>query len=110
MRDLVDADRFSLVINNLETVSPALAAGLGTFPGSLIDGWGLPLGGAGQVAIAGNYAGTAFGVHEGYEDAFLTHFGPNAKNFYRWRADHTAPVPTWRKRHREAGPAVLPAS
>ncbi|MEU0108303.1 hypothetical protein ABZ313_23495 [Streptomyces sp. NPDC006251] len=87
MQDLVGADRFSLVINNLETVSPALAAGLGTFLRSLIDGWGLPLGGAEQVAFAGNYAGTAFGIHEGYEDAFLVHLGPNAKNFYCWSAE-----------------------
>lgn len=87
MQDLVGADRFSLVINNLETVSPALAAGLGTFLKSLIDGWGLPLGGAEQVAFAGNYAGTAFGIHEGYEDAFLVHLGPNAKNFYCWPAE-----------------------
>jgi hypothetical protein len=87
MQDLVGADRFSLVINNLETVSPALAAGLGTFLRALIDGWGLPLGGAEQVAFAGNYAGTAFGVHEGYEDAFLIHLGPNPKNFYTWPAD-----------------------
>ncbi|MGW1107379.1 JmjC domain-containing protein [Streptomyces sp. NPDC002540] len=87
MQDLAGADRFSLVINNLETVSPALAAGLGAFLRGLIDGWGLPLGGAEQVAFAGNYAGTAFGIHEGYEDAFLVHLGPNAKNFYCWPAE-----------------------
>ncbi|PJN32244.1 hypothetical protein CG747_43690 [Streptomyces sp. CB02959] len=87
MQNLANAERFSLVINNLETVSPALAAGLGTFLKTLIDGWGLPLGGAEQVAFAGNYAGTAFGIHEGYEDAFLVHLGPNAKNFYCWPAE-----------------------
>lgn len=87
MQDLAGAERFSLVINNLETVSPALAAGLGTFLKTLIDGWGLPLGGAEQVAFAGNYAGTAFGIHEGYEHAFLVHLGPNAKNFYCWPAE-----------------------
>ncbi|MFF7050188.1 JmjC domain-containing protein [Streptomyces griseorubiginosus] len=87
MQDLAAAERFSLVINNLETVSPALAAGLGTFLKSVIDGWGLPLGGAEQVAFAGNYSGTAFGIHEGYEDAFLVHLGPNAKNFYCWPAE-----------------------
>ena len=84
MQNLTDAERFSLVINNLETLSPALAAGLGTFLKSIIDGWGLPLGGAEQVAFAGNYTGTAFGIHEGYEDAFLVHLGPHAKNFYCW--------------------------
>ncbi|MDF4249574.1 cupin domain-containing protein [Streptomyces sp. WMMB303] len=84
MQSVVDAERFSLVINNLETVSPPLAKGLGTFLASLFDGWGVPLGGAEQVAFAGNYAGTAFGVHEGYEDAFLIHLGPGTKNFYTW--------------------------
>ncbi|MEU2994708.1 JmjC domain-containing protein [Streptomyces sp. NPDC001758] len=87
MQDVAAAERFSLVINNLETISPALAAGLGTFLKSVIDGWGLPLGGAEQVAFAGNYSGTAFGIHEGYEDAFLVHLGPNAKNFYCWPAE-----------------------
>ena len=87
MQSLAGADRFSLVINNLETVSPPLAKGLGTFLASLFDGWGIPLGGAEQVAFAGNYAGTAFGVHEGYEDAFLIHLGPNTKNFYTWPGD-----------------------
>jgi hypothetical protein len=84
MRDLAGAERFSLVLNNLETVSPSLAAGLGTFLGALIDGWGVPIGGAELVAFAGNYSGTAFGVHEGYEDAFLTHYGPGPKDFYTW--------------------------
>lgn len=87
MQDLIGAERFSLVINNLETVSPPLAAGLGAFLASLFDGWGVPVGGAEQVAFAGNYSGTAFGVHEGYEDAFLTHYGPGVKHFYTWSAE-----------------------
>ncbi|WP_328373570.1 cupin domain-containing protein (plasmid) [Streptomyces sp. NBC_00445] len=87
MQNLVGADRFSLVINNLETVSPSLAAGLGAFLRGLIDGWGLPLGGAEQVAFAGNYAGTVFGIHEGHEDAFLIHLGPNSRNFFCWSAE-----------------------
>jgi hypothetical protein len=78
------AERFSLVINNVETLSPKLAAGLGAFLGSLFEGWGMPMGGAELVAFAGNYSGTAFGVHEGYEDAFLTHCGPGVKHFYTW--------------------------
>ncbi|MFG1648453.1 hypothetical protein ACGFIE_00880 [Micromonospora sp. NPDC049275] len=84
MQEVAGAERFSLVINNLETVSPSLAAGLGTFLASLFDGWGVPMGGAELVAFAGNYSGTAFGVHEGYEDAFLTHYGPGVKHFYTW--------------------------
>lgn len=87
MQELVDADRFSLVVNNLETISPSLAAGLGTFLASLMDGWGVPIGGAEQVAFIGNYSGTAFGVHEGYEDAFLTHYGPGTKHFYTWSGE-----------------------
>lgn len=84
MQEQIGAERFSLVINNLETVSPPLAAGLGALLGALFDGWGVPMGGAEQVAFAGNYSGTAFGVHEGYEDAFLTHYGPGVKHFYTW--------------------------
>ncbi|MFE9802955.1 hypothetical protein ACFYP6_29515 [Streptomyces goshikiensis] len=84
MQFLVGAERFSLVLNNLETASPQLAAGLGEFLRSLYEGWGVPIGGAEQVAFAGNYAGTAFGVHEGAEDAFLCHLGPGVKDFYCW--------------------------
>lgn len=87
MQNLVGAERFSLVINNMETVSPTLAAGLGTFLDSLAHGWGVPLGGAEQVAFIGNYSGTAFGVHEGFEDAFLIHLGPGTKHFYTWHAE-----------------------
>lgn len=87
MQEQVGAERFSLVLNTLESVSEPLAAGLGEFVGSLIDGWGLPAGGAELVAFVGNYSGTAFGVHEGYENAFLTHYGPGTKDFYCWPAE-----------------------
>ncbi|WP_371589214.1 hypothetical protein [Streptomyces virginiae] len=84
IQSLVGAERFSLVLNNLETASPQLAAGLGVFLRSLYEGWGVPIGGAEQVAFCGNYSGTAFGVHEGAEDAFLCHLGPGVKDFYCW--------------------------
>ncbi|MDH6111418.1 hypothetical protein P3T36_004572 [Kitasatospora sp. MAP12-15] len=87
MQSLAGAERFSLVLNHLETVSPVLAAGLGEFLGALMEGWGVPAGGAEQVAFVGNYSGTAFGVHEGYENAFLTHYGPGVKDFYCWPAE-----------------------
>ncbi|MFE9137951.1 hypothetical protein [Streptomyces sp. NPDC007355] len=87
MQEQVGAERFSLVLNTLESVSPALASGLGEFVGALIEGWGLPAGGAELVAFVGNYSGTAFGVHEGYENAFLTHYGPGTKDFYCWPAE-----------------------
>jgi len=87
MQDQIGADRFSLVLNTLESVSEPLAAGLGEFVGALIDGWGVPAGGAELVAFVGNYSGTAFGVHEGYENAFLTHQGPGTKDFYCWPAE-----------------------
>ncbi|MGW4325972.1 JmjC domain-containing protein [Nocardia sp. NPDC004573] len=87
MQNLTGAARFSLVINNLETTSPKLAAVLGELIGSAHAGWGVPIGGSEQVAFAGNYAGTAFGVHEGYEDAFLVHLGPGIKHFYTWSGE-----------------------
>ncbi|MFF5962790.1 hypothetical protein ACFY64_03380 [Streptomyces collinus] len=87
MQALVGAERFSLVLNNLETVSPRLSAGLGAFLASLFEGWGVPIGGAEQAVFLGNYSGTAFGVHEGAEDAFLIHLGPGTKLFYCWPGD-----------------------
>ncbi|MGH3866384.1 MAG: JmjC domain-containing protein [Pseudonocardiaceae bacterium] len=84
MQSLVGAERFSLIVNNLETTSERLSAGFGQLLGSVFEGWGVPAGGAEQVAFIGNYSGTAFGVHEGYEDAFLVHLGPGVKNFYCW--------------------------
>ncbi|UFQ99802.1 cupin-like domain-containing protein [Streptomyces sp. Go40/10] len=87
MQQQVGAERFSLILNTLESVSEPLAAGLGEFVGALIDGWGVPAGGAELVAFVGNYSGTAFGVHEGYENAFLTHYGSGTKDFYCWPAE-----------------------
>ncbi len=84
MQELVKAERFSLIVNNLETTSAHLSATFGLFVGSVFSGWGLPIGGAEQVAFIGNYSGTAFGVHKGYEDAFLVHLGPGVKDFYCW--------------------------
>ncbi|WP_159848633.1 JmjC domain-containing protein [Nocardia sp. CY41] len=87
MQNRTGAERFSLVINNLETTSSKLSSVLGELIGSAFAGWGVPIGGSEQVAFAGNYAGTAFGVHEGYEDAFLVHLGPGVKHFYCWSGD-----------------------
>jgi hypothetical protein len=81
---LAGAQRFCIVINNFELLSPPLATMLGRFLGSMFEVRGMPVGGAEQVAFAGNYSGTAFGVHEGYEHAFLAHFGPGPKDFYCW--------------------------
>ncbi len=87
MQKVVGAKRFSLVINNLETLSEPLSASIGAFNASMFANWGLPVGGCEQVAFIGNYAGTAFGVHEGYEDAFQFHLGPGVKHFYCWSQD-----------------------
>jgi hypothetical protein len=84
MQHAVQAERFSLVINNLESVSDRLAAAYGDLLRSAFRGLGVPIGGCEQAAFIGNYSGTAFGVHEGYEDAFLTHLGPGTKHFYCW--------------------------
>jgi hypothetical protein len=84
MQQLCGAGRFSVVINNLETTSPVLSATFGQLIGAAYAGWGVPIGGCEQVAFIGNYAGTAFGVHEGFEDAFLVHLGPGVKHFYCW--------------------------
>lgn len=84
MQRLTGKERFSLVINNLEQVSPSLAADFGRFIRSFFEFRGMPIGGVEQAAFCGNYAGTAFGIHEGFEHAFLCHLGPGVKDFYCW--------------------------
>jgi len=76
--------RFGFVVNNLERVSHALAEQLGLFLSSMFSVRGIPIGGVEQVSFAGNYSSTAFGIHEGFEHAFLCHFGPGTKHFYCW--------------------------
>jgi Cupin superfamily protein len=83
-RRVTGADRFCIVINNLEVLSALLAAEVGVFLQSMFETRGVPIGGCEQVAFAGNYEGTPFGVHEGYEHAFLFHLGPGPKDFYCW--------------------------
>lgn len=84
MQRITGAERFSLVLNNFERASPLLAGGLGEFIQSMFRVRGVPIGGCEQVLFAGNYSGTAFGVHEGFEHAFLCHLGPGVKDFYCW--------------------------
>ncbi|BAY35384.1 hypothetical protein NIES2107_72960 (plasmid) [Nostoc carneum NIES-2107] len=76
--------RFSLVLNRLQDWSEPLTASVGTFLQSMFVQRGVPLGGSEMVVFAGNYAGTAFGVHRGFEHAFLIHLGPGTKEFHCW--------------------------
>lgn len=78
------AQRFSLVLNNLEQASPRLAADFGLFAQTFFEARGFPIGGTEQAVFCGNYSGTAFGIHEGFEHALLCHLGPGVKNFYCW--------------------------
>jgi hypothetical protein len=84
VRRAVGAERYCIVVNNLEVASPQLAWSLGELLDSMHKHRGAPLGGSEQVAFIGNYSGTPFGVHEGFEDAFLVHLGPGVKRFYCW--------------------------
>lgn len=58
----------------------SLGAALSLLTGSELTDFGLPAGGSEQVAFMGNYSATAFGVHEGHEDAFLVHLGSGTKD------------------------------
>ncbi|MBC8953661.1 cupin domain-containing protein [Xenorhabdus sp. PB62.4] len=84
MQRLTGKERFSLVINNLEQSNSKLAADFGLFAQSFFAYKGFPIGGIEQAAFCGNYSGTAFGIHEGFEHAFLCHLGPGIKYFYCW--------------------------
>ncbi|MBY3220945.1 cupin domain-containing protein [Rhizobium laguerreae] len=84
IRRVTGEARFGFVVNNLERVSHSLAEELGLFLSSMFAVRGIPIGGVEQVSFAGNYSSTAFGIHEGFEHAFLCHFGPGTKHFYCW--------------------------
>ncbi len=81
---VLDVPRLAFVINEMQDFCPAATEVLGTFLDSMARSRGLPMGGAEQVLFAGNYAGTPFGAHRGFEHAFLFHLGPNPKSFYLW--------------------------
>jgi len=84
IQDLSKADRFSLVVNRLQDWSQPLTEYIGELLGSMYRARGIPIGGSEMVAFAGNYSGTAFGVHRGYEHALLIHLGPGTKYFHCW--------------------------
>ena len=84
VKRVVNAERFSLVVNSLQDWNSHLKATMGSFLCSYFQAQGVPIGGTEMVAFAGNYAGTAFGVHRGFEHAFLAHLGPGVKDFYCW--------------------------
>jgi hypothetical protein len=84
MARVAGEERFSLILNRLQDWSKSLTASIGEFLQSMFAVRGIPLGGSEMVVFAGNYAGTAFGVHRGFENAFLIHLGPGIKEFYCW--------------------------
>jgi hypothetical protein len=76
------AEKFCLVVNNLELLVGDVNSVLGTFLQTMFECRGTPIGGCEAVLFAGNYAETSFGFHEGFEHAFLVHLGPGVKDFY----------------------------
>lgn len=87
IKRICKTDRFSLVVNSLQDWSTPLKTTIGAFLASYFQVLGAPIGGTELVAFAGNYSGTAFGIHRGYEHAFLVHLGPGVKDFYCWSED-----------------------
>ncbi|HMJ10917.1 MAG TPA: cupin domain-containing protein [Polyangiaceae bacterium] len=90
MQHAVDEQRLCIVLNETQIWSEALLRASGCFLESLYAARGMPPGGSELVLFAGNYAGTAFGVHRGYEHAFLLHLGPGKKLFHLWPAERYA--------------------
>ena len=82
------AERAAFMINDFQDQSPAFAAAVGALLASMGHHRGLPPGGAELIVFAGNYAGTPFGVHRGFEHAFLCHVGPGDKRFPLWSPEH----------------------
>lgn len=84
MQTLLDEQRLAFMINDLQDWSPALHARLGALLVDMFAVRGMPPFGAEQILFAGNYAGTPFGAHRGFEHAFLYHLGPANKGFHLW--------------------------
>lgn len=87
MQQRTGAERMAFVVNDLQDWSPALTEHLGALLMSMAPYRGLPPFGAEQILFAGNYAGTPFGAHQGFEHAFLCHLGPADKMFYLWSTE-----------------------
>ncbi len=87
MQRTTGAERLAFVVNDLQDWSPPLTEHLGELLMSMAGQRGLPPFGAEQILFAGNYAGTPFGAHQGFEHAFLCHLGPADKMFYLWSTE-----------------------
>lgn len=81
------AERVGFMINDLQDVNARFKASIGALLESMYAHRGFPHGGVEQILFAGNYAGTAFGAHRGFEHAFLIHLGPGIKEFHLWSQD-----------------------
>ncbi len=87
---LLGEPRLAFMINDLQDWSAALLARLGALLVDMSAVRGAPPFGAEQILFAGNYAGTPFGAHRGYEHAFLAHLGPATKGFHLWSPERFA--------------------
>ena len=86
MRQTISAEHLAFIINDVQDWSPRFTAAVGELLSGMFEIRGLPPGGIEQIVFAGNYAGTPFGAHRGYEHAWLCHLGPASKEFYLWSA------------------------
>ena len=79
-----NADRLGFMVNDFQDWSLPLTKHIGTFLDGMSEVRGAAPSGAELILFAGNYAGTPFGAHRGYEHAFLFHIGPGNKDFHLW--------------------------
>ncbi|MBK7758722.1 MAG: hypothetical protein IPI35_20460 [Deltaproteobacteria bacterium] len=75
-------------INDLQDHSAATRTAVGELLSTMYPVRGMPHGGLELILFAGNYAATPFGVHRGFEHAFLCHIGPGNKRFPLWSPEH----------------------
>ena len=72
------------IINDFQDWSQPIAAAAADFLQGMYERSGMPPGGVELIVFAGNYTGTPFGAHRGFEHAFLAHLGPAHKRFFLW--------------------------
>ena len=87
MCEVSKTEKLAFIINDLQEWDDALCRRSAAFLEGFYETKGMPPDGVELVLFGGNYESTPFGVHRGFEHAFLAHLGPAPKEFYLWSPD-----------------------
>jgi len=84
MQKVANSGELAFVINDFQDWTDPFSREIVNFLNGFYNCFGIPPGGVELIVFGGNYTGTPFGVHRGFEHAFLLHLGPGPKEFLVW--------------------------